>query len=368
MKHILLVCVISTILLTATCDIQQVSAQSPQHANPREKQEDLAKRYGKAILLTNLQEQRMLLAELKKSIEENDGHGYVYSGREVTLAFDELDRVLNSSDEVYAQAKQQQHEESTAIQYQLHGDLTRAIAHHKAALNMSYVLYGNKSYHSLTVQTIMANAIFDTGKDLATGIALLQKTHDELKSLRMTDGVLFCQTTHGLFVSYLSTKDYPNAFKYGIQTIEAHKRRQSSDTDEYLQLVALLAKELNKAEQFKDALTITQSVLDGTHPKAGLEARFSVLIYREYATAKVGLGDYTNVSNTYSQAIVIANRIPGYPASMRLDLLKEFLGFAKSRDDQSLVRNIEQMIDKIESRTQPTRSRYSDPPLVDEGD
>ncbi|MEW4451260.1 hypothetical protein AB1L30_01115 [Bremerella sp. JC817] len=338
----------------------RLAAQPPSKNRAYAQQFQLSEAFLASFEAGDLKRQQVVLQRMKQLVAETPEGPYVYSPKEIDAALRDLDKALSTSPENLELATRFQFHANQADEQNNLGNPAGALRHYALATQAAHAVYGRQSFYSILLNISYARNEATPEADMASAIARLKASLIDIEAMGLTDSHQHCHAVSCLCRIYAMQEDLKEATKYGHQAIEIHQRRKTNFGSQYAEIVSIQALLLNRMEEYKESLKTTRAALSTELPSVGVEARFTMRIFREYAAAKVKLNDPENVSVAYDQAYALANAIPGCPDDTKLTLLTEHLEFLKSHAEEARARNIESQIAKLRGFT-ATRSRYSDP-------
>lgn len=315
--------------------------------------------YFQAFQSVDLPKQRETLRKLRTFMERNESAEVVYSIHEIKFMLEDLDRAIDGSAETLKRAQLQQQQAVEGTLQEVMGNLSQALQHYRVALEHATSLYGEHSFHALSVQVSIANAHYDSGRNLDDAIAIYKNVQAVLETKGLTSSDLYCQTITGLFGCYHEKGDKSQAITLGRLVFKTHQQRRATDSNQFFNVAAVFIRELNTAKQHQEALQMAKQILDGPHPMKGLAAFYSQSIYRDYAVAQLSLGSDQGVAEAFEQSLLLANQLPNYPDDSLLSLLKEYKQFAERSRDTERTKALSSKIAEIERRHAQPRSRYT---------
>lgn len=338
----------------------ELSAQAPVDTIAYDRQVQLAEDFLTAFAAGDLGQQRETLRQLRQAVEASTAGPNVYSLAEINLALRDLDVALATTPENLELAKRSLEQMLLAEQQHQADNQAEAAQSYDAAIRMASAVYGPRSYFTLLLRIFAARNLASSEADIDQTLARLHAALADLEAIGLADSHLYCLTMTSICVAYGMRKDFENATRFGQSAIEIHQRRQTNFGSNYAQIVSQQANMLNSLGKSQQSLQTTRAALQTALPNVGVDARFSMRIFREYAIAKIRLNDPENVSAAFDHSFALADAIPGCPDDTKLTILNEHLDFLNSVGDQNRIAAVKQQIDKVRGyKLQP--SRYSDP-------
>lgn len=317
------------------------------------------KEYYNAFLSVDIPKQREIIGKLRAFMERNESARIVLSRNEISFLLEDLDRAISGSNEIQNRAKLQQQQVVEGTRQELLGNLPKALQHYRDSLTQATLLYGEDSFHAIAVRINIADAYYESGRNLDDAIAIYKNVQAVLETKGLTSSDLYCQTITGLFGCYHEKGDKSQAITLGRLVFKTHQQRRATDSNQFFNVAAVFIRELNTAKRHQEALQLAKQILDGPHPMTGLEAFYSLNIYQDYAVAQMRLGNGQGVSTAFDQALLLANQLPNYPDDSKLILLKQYQEFAENSHDKELSKILSSKIAEIERRHAQPRSRYT---------
>lgn len=337
-----------------------LTAQAPADTVAYNRQVQLSEEFLTAFAAGDLGQQRETLRQLRQAVETSTAGPNVYSLAEINLALRDLDVALATTPENLQLANRALEQLLLAEQQQLADNQAEAAQSYAAAIRMAHAVYGPRAYFTLLLQIFAARSLASSETDIDQALARLHAALADLEAIGLADSQLYCLTMTSICVTYGMRKDYENGTRFGQLAIEVHQRRQTNFGSKYAEIVSQQASMLNSLGKSQQTLETTRAALQTALPNVGVDARFTMRIFREYAVAKIRLNDPENVSAAFDHSFALADAIPGCPDDTKLTILNEHLDFLKSVGDEARIEQVNQQIDKVRGyKLQP--SRYSDP-------
>lgn len=221
-------------------------------------------------------------------------------------------------------AKKRQQYRIAALRSFEQGEIAKAFSQMNEAIDSSRQVFGDSSFHTLELQSCLANKMQLSNFDRKAAIELAHCVLEVLQRDSHQDCFIYCQIHHTLAALYIDEGEFDKASGYGEIACRQMEEMGVTRTVSYINLQGGLAAVLNLQKRHDEAVAHARKGLNAGLIPDGTDVKYYVRLLREYARGKVAVDDYERVPEAFEEMIRIAKATPNYPDFLLLEHLREY--------------------------------------------
>lgn len=227
-----------------------------------------------------------------------------------------------------------------------------AIDNFQRALEISDLIYGNRSFRSLKSKVKLAK-LFSLTKNTQAGLPHAIEVARVLQNDR-NESQLYLQACCLEVNLYLVDEEVEKAIDRGLQIVSLLEESGRQKTTDYYEVLGAVAFNLNQQERYKEAISYAQKVMHTEMNLSNIKTKaYYLRLLHEYTKAKVALGDYDKLPDVYDELLKISNEIPGIPLTQHVSYVEEYVPVLRKLGRNQEAEEMEQQIKQILSGSVP---------------
>ncbi|MEW4454563.1 hypothetical protein AB1L30_17955 [Bremerella sp. JC817] len=268
------------------------------------------------------------------------------SDEHIAFVLSDLQKAVSFSEEEMELARARQAARMAAFQFFRQRQPEEGQRKFLEAIDYSTRVFGERSYHTIELQSSLANEMLLHGSKLEEAIQLAHQVRDTLEEDQQQKCFVFCQINQTLYALYVETKAFHKAMPYGNIALRELEAVHSKKSTRYLTIQGSMAAVLNQDQRPDLALVHAQTGLNTGYIPDGSDVKYYLRLLREYARAKRALGDFERVPEAYQEMLRIAKSYPTYPKNALIEHLREYQTALKEMGDEEGQRSVEAEIEE----------------------